>query len=155
MKVASAPLAADGIASQELQNFANQIRWAPGLVKTAKGLDPLESFHVTGAYATSKFALYNKTLLIAAIIFLVVLGGIIMAVKRAFSTMTLAKTTGKNTKAAALATGIATAVVLYIVWLLSFLLTKFTMNSMDYQLRGMVMLLVGIVAIILSLALGH
>ncbi len=152
MKVLAASyMAEDGIVSSDLQNFAQQIKWANGLVKTAQGLDPLESFHVTGTYARSKLALYSKPLFISGLVIVLVLIGIIFGVKRIFAAPSPAKT--KSTKAAAVITGLVCALLMFGIWVVSFLLTKFMVQTVDYQMQSIVILIVGVLAVVLSIAL--
>ena len=54
---------AEGVESQALRDFSQQITYIQGYVKTTSGLDPWESFKVKGTYASSRFLLYKGAII--------------------------------------------------------------------------------------------
>ena len=73
--VMSKSLAAEGARSDEMQSFSSQITYSPGYVKEAQGLDPWESFHVKGKYASSWFALYKAWIILVLLALAAVVWG--------------------------------------------------------------------------------
>ena len=140
--------AESGIASPDIQNFVSQIQWAPGLVKTAQGLDPLESFHVTGKYAKSKIALYQAAVYTAALIILVLLVGLIITVKKVAR-----KTTKDNKALVILSTGIGSSLALFALWAVGFIILRMLSRIVEYQMQGMLGLLIVLLLLLLSLVL--
>ncbi|HLC66403.1 MAG TPA: hypothetical protein VJK52_02065 [Candidatus Nanoarchaeia archaeon] len=138
-----------GVASDALQQFSNQIEWAPGLVKEAKGLDPLESFHVTGRYAKSRMALYQGKIWISAIVLLIAIVGMIFGAR----SLLRRKTSSSSPTLGVVGGGVMSAVGIFVVWVIAFILIAAMRQIVDYQMQSMVGLLIMLISVLLSLAL--
>lgn len=118
-----------GVQSESLQQFSSQIEWQEGLVKTASGLDPLESFHVKGSYSTSRFLLYKGIILIVLLVIVAIVLAGIYAVKRIKWKPSIA--------AKIVLIGLASSILLIGVWfLLSYLLGKIS-EIIGWQYQSM------------------
>ena len=145
----SAAPAPAGVASDQLQSFSNQIEWAQGLVKEAQGLDPLESFHVTGRYGKSRLALYQGRIWISAMVLLLVIGGL------AFGTRKLLRSKAKPSSPvlAVIGGGLIASVGMFITWVVAFILIGTMLQMVDYQVRGMISLLIILIGVLITLVL--
>lgn len=68
--------AGEALASEEMKELSQRIESAPGLIKTTAGLDPFESFIVTGEYTKYHWWLQRWTIVGWAL--LILLGGIVL-----------------------------------------------------------------------------
>lgn len=148
METAMAP-APSGVASADIQQFSSQIEWAPGLVKEARGLDPLESFHVTGRYAKSRIALYQGKIWTSAIVLLLAVLGMAFGARRLLS----GKAKSSSPTLAVVGGGLISAVGMFVVWVIAFMLMAAMRQMVDYQLQSMVGLLIMLISVLISLAL--
>lgn len=125
---AAAPAA---LKSAALQDVSNRVQYASGYVKVASGLDPLESFHVKGKYASSWFAV-NKTKVFGGIfVALIILALIVLGIWKLIS-MPKNSIIGMMVLAS-----IISAVVLSALMVLSwFIIPKFT-QLLGYQYSGL------------------
>ena len=57
------------------------LEYAYGVVETAQALDPMETFHVKGKYATSRLALFKGRITVVSLLIIAVLIGIIFGVR--------------------------------------------------------------------------
>ena len=73
-----------GVQSQTLSDYSQSLHYAPGLVKTAQALDPLETFRVEGSYSSSYTALHlvkiaTWTAVVIALITGLIIGSVTLA----------------------------------------------------------------------------
>ncbi|MEK6823394.1 MAG: hypothetical protein AABY13_06180, partial [Nanoarchaeota archaeon] len=111
MMFAAAEKSFAAVSSDELSSFSRSIEYQNGLVKTTQALDPLESFHVKGTYARGTFALYWERILGWSLGVLLVIGAIIMGVRR----LSHARTANAPWLASMLS-GVGSGVLVSILW---------------------------------------
>lgn len=125
-KSLSAPIA--GASSDSLQQLSNFVTYAEGYVKTASGLDPLESFSVKGRYAKSWVALHWFGTLVTLLALVVIgLGLYSLYVKK------IAKLTHGRIIAKTIGLGIASSVSVLLLWFLTSFLVNLIRQSLDWQ----------------------
>ena len=143
--VATKEMAADqGVESDAIMRFSNQIEWQNGYVKTATALDPWESFHVKGAYARSRAALYLGRILLGIILTVAFIIGAVYATRRALK--------AKNKTAIVLITSAISSIVIIGTWFLAALVIRSMNYIIDYQFRQMLSMLIMMLAAIVILA---
>jgi hypothetical protein len=137
--------AAEGVESQELQQFSNQITWARGYVKEASGLDPWESFHVKGEYAKSKASLHKLGIISGIIASMLVVVGLILA----FVKLVKAK---RNRPLSVALTGFLSAAGILATWFGAYYLLKVIDRVVGYRYDDVLSLLIVLLAAIIILA---
>lgn len=80
----SAMTASAPVANRELDTFTNQIGYGT-ITKTASNLAPLESYSVRGSFAESSFKLYAKEMMIGIAVFLIIVLGIWLGIRKIIS----------------------------------------------------------------------
>lgn len=135
-----------GTQSNELNQFSSMIEYQQGYTKTAQGLDPLESFHVKGTYATSWFMLHKLGLLIGIIMGIGVILLLFWGVKHMI--------VSRNESAFVLVGVSAGAAILIVAsWVVFGYLVHNINRWIGYQYGGLVALLMILLAAIINLAL--
>ncbi|MCX6706747.1 MAG: hypothetical protein NT001_01245 [Candidatus Woesearchaeota archaeon] len=135
-----------GIQSDELSSFSNNIEYQQGYVKTAQGLDPLESFHVKGKYASSWLMLHKLGLLIGIIIGMGVISLLFWGVKHMI--------VSKNESAFVLVgVSAGSAILIVASWVVFGYVVENMNNWIGYQYGSLVSLLMILLAAIINLAL--
>ena len=134
---------AGGVESSELSSISNSVQWQPGYVKQTSGLDPLESFHVTGEYSTSGFMLYKNWVLLGIIIALVIIALLYFAFKKLLTSM--------NKPLIVILSGFLSNVVLAGVWILLIVLMKGLRSIIGYRNTEIFFLLMIFLGVIVSL----
>ncbi len=126
-KSLAAPIAV-GASSDSLQQLSSFVTYAEGYVKTASGLDPLESFSVRGRYARSWIALHWLGTVLALLGLVVFCMGLYSIYVKKISKLKhgslIAKTVGL---------GIASSVSILLLWFLASFLVNLVRQSLDYQ----------------------
>lgn len=146
MEKAAPAMSADGVQSQDLQQFSSQIEWQDGYVKTTQGLDPWESFHVKGKYATSWLMLHKLGILIALVVFIAIIGGIVMAFKKIMSSK-------KESLLALFGIGTGAAILLILTWVfLGYIMDKVGI-WIGWQYSALISLMMVLLGVIMTLAL--
>lgn len=150
-KMASADFE-EGVSSESLQQFSNQINYARGYVKTTQGLDPWESFHVEGKYATSWANLNSGKIALGIILALgafALLGlGVRKGLKYAIHTRRGSSLAPQITIASFIS-----ALSVIALWFVTWFLTRYMQQFLSYDLRALLGLLITLLAGILTLAL--
>lgn len=122
----AAPVA--GAQSDSLQQLSSFVTWADGYVKTATGLDPLESFSVEASYAKSWLGLHWLGATISILGLLVFSLGLYALYVKKISRLKygnmLAKISGL---------GIASAVSILLLWFLTSFLVNMVRQTLDWQ----------------------
>lgn len=133
----------DGVQSESMQQFSNSIQYQPGYVKETSGLDPWESFKVSGKYSSSWFLMNMMNLLIWAIVIIVAIFGLRWFLKRRTKRPT---DKGLHFRMAGIA--FITAIVLSALWYLVLLLFD-NLHSFAYDdlVLPFLVLLAGVVMI--------
>ncbi len=137
---------ASGAESQQLQDFSNRLEWMNGMVRTASGLDPWESFHVTGEYARSKLALYKGTITGVAVALIAFITLMAYGIKRAASKR-------ENKALEVSIAGIGSGFVLTLVWVVFGYMLKNLNTWIGYQYSDLLAIFIVLMAAIISLVL--
>lgn len=136
--------APEAMKSAALQDISNRVQWASGYVKTAEGLDPLESFHVEGKYAKSWFDLNKGKVFGSIAIALILLALLIVGIWK-LTSMPM----GGNLLSMVL-TSVGSAVILVLLMALSwFLIPKFG-QYLGYQYNQLFVLFYVLLAFLLG-----
>ena len=135
----------EGVQSDDLQRFSSQIEYEQGYVKTARGLDPWESFHVNGEYATSWLMLHKLSVFFGSGFVLLILAGIFFGFRKLIQS--------KGSFASLFGIGSGSAVLLIITWFLFSFLIKNIGRWMDWRNSELVMLLLVLLGGIVTLAM--
>lgn len=145
----AAPMA--GAQSDTLQQLSSFVTYSEGYVKTASGLDPLESFSVKARYGKSWLALHWFGTIMALLGLVVFCTGMYALYVKKISRLKygslVAKTFGLGTASAVLTIGL---------WFLASFLVNMARQSLDYQTANMfailVYLMTGLMVLIVFLA---
>ena len=126
-KSLAAPIAVGG-QSDQLQQLSSFVTYTEGYVKSASGLDPLESFSVKGRYAKSWLGLHWIGSLLALLGLVAVGVGLYSLYVKKISRMAHGKIAAKT-----VGLGVASSVTILLMWFLTSFLVKMVAQSLDYQ----------------------
>ncbi len=137
-----------GVSSDSMARLSNEITYGGGHVETANSLDPWESYHVTGEYSESYFALYWGIIVggvLGALLALCLLGFAIFKIIKYLRNIK----TGHPTLISAL-TGIVACGVITATFFLGLVLLEW-IDSYFYGPSEILILLFGLVWVLLML----
>ncbi|RJQ15816.1 hypothetical protein C4573_06720 [Candidatus Woesearchaeota archaeon] len=144
---------------QTVNNYASQIMYASGWVKTASYLDPLESFSVEGKYANSWFTVNWAWLLFILVIIVLVIFGIVFLVKKLKKNAPAKIITTKNTPEKksqfllAAGAGFFNALAIAIIWIIVVVIANSMGRYGSIEIVGLFLILLAIL-ITLGLLIG-
>lgn len=138
--------AGDGVQSQDLNAFSSQIEYQSGYVKTAQGLDPLESFHVKGEYSTSWFNLHKWSILIGILAAMAIIYGLYSGLKKFARSK-------KESMLMTFGIGAGAAVLLVLSWVFFWFVMRNINGWIGWQYSQLINLLMVLLMAIVTLAL--
>jgi hypothetical protein len=133
-------------ASTEMTSMSRNIEYQQGFVKTSSGLDPYESFHVTGKYSASKVLLYAGSIILWIIIIALSISAVIFGFRRIHI---------RSLHVKVVLSGLFSSIGLMLLWaLLAFLLKNLykLVGSSNSQVLALLIVLIGILSTILIIA---
>jgi len=145
---AAASEMAEAEASKELSAVSNRIMYEPGWVRETRGLDPWESFHVTGEYAESEFALHKGSIFLTLLVIVgLILGGIFVVRK-------LIKVRIKTgTPATVILAGFVSSIVLIVSWVLIVFMLENVSQWVNYRFTEIIIPILLLVSVVWFLVL--
>lgn len=147
MEKSATALSSQAITSSEMTSLSRNLEYQQGFVKTSSGLDPFESFHVTGKYSASKFLLYAG----AIILWIVIIALAVLAIIAGIRKINLKN----NTPLKMVLSGLLSSIGLMLLWALLAFLLKNLHRFVGYsngEILALLIILVGILATILIIA---
>ncbi len=148
--IAALSKASESIQSDSLQQFSSSIQWQQGYVKQAAGLDPWESFKVSGKYSSSWLLLNAGTIALWLLAVAVVVFGIVLFIKKRRSAMPIQRKPNQPNPHFRMAMiGLASSVLLLVLW---YLIVNFFSNTWRFGNSELVAPMAILVSIVLLLA---